>query len=905
LFNKEQTELIIYPDNKSGESYVIHDGVTSIGDSAFYNCDGLTNITIPDSVTSIGDRAFGSCTSLKSITIGDSVTSIGDEAFYDCTSLASITLPDSVTSIGDSAFYKCDGMTSITLPESVVSIGDSAFQFCYNLTSITIPDSVTSIGDDVFYSCDGLTNITIPDSVTSIGDDAFHSCDGLTNITIPDSVTIIGDSAFQYCSNLTDVYYSGTEKQWEAIYIEVDNDELTDATIHFKSAWQKYIEEHIDFYEENKSNFINPENNTLMTDLRYEALNDFSVDVYEQMEALKKALEGDFSGVEWNEKLATETVLTEILSSEEFVGALSDNMQKDTEYYTDAIIDYIGIQAATLGITGDKLEEVQELIKTSGNQAEKMDWLKKYFKSIDVGMVGTILEAVGLFYNVNGEISTAHDDIEKYVGYASYLNTNETAKEALKLLDKSLDKEKAKAVNAIRELGNKYESLTGFKQAEEDVETMSIEQITDIIEKAYEYQSDPMASENTLVEAEDIRLIRQHKRTISLADTFASYNFDTLGTISIDEYMYETLGKTSLQICSYIATYIANYAIGVFCPQVSLILNGLNISLTVGINVWEEISAKLNCSISDRAMVRDMYMNLFVYHSAITNAMTCSNGFGETLKSEKTMESLELFEEGFSMYKKIRNLCLSYGGEYAGIRQVAKSEIYDISGEKYGFGVTAALMTADIAKTTEFVCHEIETTNIAMSDCFDMIMVACPVDVYIYNGDNIAVQSVGDVVTVFEENTFAEIDLIRLSAEQENAAKTCIVPEGYELKVVGNGEGTMSVEKVSVNNSEIGTSAVFYEIPVKQNEEYTISENVIKNVTSGIEYEADAYEGNAVSGDANNDGKVNVRDCAFIATALAKGQADTLPSNADFNEDGKINVRDAAAIANWLANGGK
>jgi len=59
----------------------------------------------------------------------------------------------------------------------------------------------------------------------------------------------------------------------------------------------------------------------------------------------------------------------------------------------------------------------------------------------------------------------------------------------------------------------------------------------------------------------------------------------------------------------------------------------------------------------------------------------------------------------------------------------------------------------------------------------------------------------------------------------------------------------------------------------------------------------------ALRGDANLDGKVNVRDCAFIATKLAEAKGDTLPSNADYNEDGKINVRDAAALASDLAKG--
>ena len=213
--------------------------VTSIGDSAFYNCDSLTSITLPDSVANIGAYAFYGCNSLTSVTIPDSVTSIGYKTFYAC-SFESITIPNSVTSIGDGAFWnslltgitvesgnpnyssengvlfnkdKTDllqypvGKTDMeyTIPPSVTSIGDFAFNNCNSLTSITIPDSVTSIGDDAFSFCTSLENITIPDGVMSIGNSAFESCDSLANITIPDSVTSIGDYAFWYCDSLTSV----------------------------------------------------------------------------------------------------------------------------------------------------------------------------------------------------------------------------------------------------------------------------------------------------------------------------------------------------------------------------------------------------------------------------------------------------------------------------------------------------------------------------------------------------------------------------------------------------------------------------------------------------------------------------------------------------------------------------
>ena len=170
--------------------------VTSIGDRAFYECSGLTSVTIPNSVTNIGDYAFAGCYNLTSVTIPNSVTSIGDHAFYECTGLTSVTIPNSVTSIGKYAFCECYRLTSVTIPNSVTSIGDFAFSWCVGLTTVTIPNSVTSIGGSAFYGCTGLTSVTIPNSVTSIGNDAFAYCSGLTSVTIPNSVTSIGSQAF-------------------------------------------------------------------------------------------------------------------------------------------------------------------------------------------------------------------------------------------------------------------------------------------------------------------------------------------------------------------------------------------------------------------------------------------------------------------------------------------------------------------------------------------------------------------------------------------------------------------------------------------------------------------------------------------------------------------------------------
>ena len=159
--------------------------VTSIGKEAFFNCTGLTEITIPDSVTSIEDYAFSNCTSLTEITIPDSVTSIESGTFFGCTSLTEITLPDSVTDI-EGQYY--DGYSYY-----------GAFSGCTSLTEITIPDSVTSIGECVFSGCTGLTEITIPDSVKYIGEEAFKDCTNLKSITFLGSKTGIKEGAFSNC----------------------------------------------------------------------------------------------------------------------------------------------------------------------------------------------------------------------------------------------------------------------------------------------------------------------------------------------------------------------------------------------------------------------------------------------------------------------------------------------------------------------------------------------------------------------------------------------------------------------------------------------------------------------------------------------------------------------------------
>ncbi|MBR4308090.1 MAG: leucine-rich repeat protein [Oscillospiraceae bacterium] len=210
-------------------SVTMSEGVTSIKDYAFYNCDGLVSATLPDSLTTIGKEAFSSCGELSSIRFGSGLQSIGDYAFHsvaitelslpeglttvgyaafqNCTKLLDAKLPNSLTELPYYMFYNCTNLTKVALGESLTYISDYAFKGAKSLVEISFGNKLTGMGKEVFYGCSALTSVSLPHSLKSTGTGCFYKCTSLTAVQLSNSMSYIQDETFYGCSRLASISF--------------------------------------------------------------------------------------------------------------------------------------------------------------------------------------------------------------------------------------------------------------------------------------------------------------------------------------------------------------------------------------------------------------------------------------------------------------------------------------------------------------------------------------------------------------------------------------------------------------------------------------------------------------------------------------------------------------------------
>lgn len=174
----EVKELVGDNRYKTG-NFAVREGTVNIADCAFYNCKGLTGITLPEGVKTIGRYAFFGCEKIENLTIPQSVKSIDNYALQNCTALVEADVPDGVTRLGDGVFWGCKKLARCSIGSGVGEISYYSFNNCSALAQVSIPQSVTKIGDLAFNNCKGLERVTIPQGVISVGTQAFFGCTGL------------------------------------------------------------------------------------------------------------------------------------------------------------------------------------------------------------------------------------------------------------------------------------------------------------------------------------------------------------------------------------------------------------------------------------------------------------------------------------------------------------------------------------------------------------------------------------------------------------------------------------------------------------------------------------------------------------------------------------------------------
>lgn len=206
---------------------------TQLGAYAFYNCRMLDSISGLENVTQMKERVFYGCHSLDKIVLGSGLTAIPDRAFMACRNLKNITIPDSVSAIECYAFHSCTSLEQINLPKGLTRLAYYAFCGCSALNDITIPNSIKKIGTAAFCAT-ALEDITIPTGVRIIGEDVFAKCTSLTTVRLSPGLESIEKRAFSECQNLKTVYFSGTPEQLENVIIRESNNWLLEAKWYFE-----------------------------------------------------------------------------------------------------------------------------------------------------------------------------------------------------------------------------------------------------------------------------------------------------------------------------------------------------------------------------------------------------------------------------------------------------------------------------------------------------------------------------------------------------------------------------------------------------------------------------------------------------------------------------------------------
>lgn len=214
LYNKTETELVLYPSGRKEISYTVKDGIKKIGKGAFYAVPSLQKVVIPSTVTELKEKAF-SKSGLKEIEIPNSVKSIKSRVFSECANLADVVLPENLANLDEYVFENCTALTQITLPKELLTINTDCFSGCDKLETIAVDKGNTTYvsvngilfsksQQTLYYYPNGKkeSSYTVPKTVRNIKGFAFSQTKNLEKIIVPDEVNSIEEYAFSQCRSM-------------------------------------------------------------------------------------------------------------------------------------------------------------------------------------------------------------------------------------------------------------------------------------------------------------------------------------------------------------------------------------------------------------------------------------------------------------------------------------------------------------------------------------------------------------------------------------------------------------------------------------------------------------------------------------------------------------------------------
>ena len=762
----------------------------------------------------------------------------------DCDSSAegTVVIPDSIT-VGYGYEYP------------VKSIRQDAFSYCKNITEVVIPDSVSTIGQDAFYNCSGLTSLNISDGVTEISSYAFYKCSGLTDVNIPESVKYIRTGAFGECSNLKSITINNPEcyisGERSTISNKRYNDVETDVGYAFYGTIYGYTGSTAQKYTANKSSYT------------FKAL--------DEPEVTTTAV--TTSTAAWDTTVSTvKTTTSTAATSTSYTETTTTTTSRatSTSRATTSATTSTWLATSSSAEPTYRYGDLRYRINNSNGYAEIVD--------SDSSAEGTVVipSAVTCY-------GTEYP-VEKIGQYAFYYCKNitevdipdsvtEIGDSAFSMCTSLTD---VNIPNSVTEIGDR-----AFSGCTSLAEVVIPDSVTEIGESAFarctsltevvipdsvteiERWAFSMCTSLTDVNIpENVKYIRDgafercsNLKSITINNPECSI-YDDDGTISnirysgMGTYFYGTIyGYTGSTAQTYAEKYGYNF-VSLDEPEFTTAAVTTDITTT-----YTTVTTDVTETESQPPVTTTTTETSFIIIT-LTRATTATSIPGVMITStsvSKSQSTGTVVTVTIPIISTVSSTVTSSDTTSASASTSATTT-----------EIITTYLTSDLTSATS------QTTSSATS----------------------SVSVIGTTVSQTTQTTPGEdIRLSRTSLDMSVGDRILLKIFGYE----GTVQWVYSDPKIALVDENGYVEAV----GEGSTTVYAVYGNGILSCSVTVEGTGTSE---TTIGDANGDGKLDVRDAAYIARMLAGGQGDEIPLTADFNGDGQVNVRDAAAIARFLAN---